>query len=341
AGVGFVAVALGVLWIVALVIPLPVSEQAIRRSSLGGPTAGLALFGVVAALLARRDPGRAIVLSGRAASVVLLAAQSLYLVVSGAGLNSYSHRAYPVTPAVAQLQHAVGSSLVALDAGNVRDVSEWRNVGFYPEINVGYGVHELALHDPTIPRAYVNAWPITAARPKLVVGRNVFAPAVTSAALARLYGVSYILAGPTVAAPLGTVRVKTIARMGLYRVPGAAQFAFPVGAVDDRVLSSRHPGDTVWQLSVEVHRTSRLVLHLTDVAGWTVTADGRSLRVGRTAGDQLAVTVPAGTHTVEARYGSSALTTGLVLAGGSLLAFDLAALVALARLPVGRHARRT
>ncbi|MHB1536575.1 MAG: hypothetical protein ACYC1D_18575, partial [Acidimicrobiales bacterium] len=50
AGVGFVAVVLGVLWIVALVIPLPVSEQAIRRSSLGGPTAGLALFGVVAAL---------------------------------------------------------------------------------------------------------------------------------------------------------------------------------------------------------------------------------------------------------------------------------------------------
>ena len=51
-----------------------------------------------------------------AACLVLLAAQSAYLVLAGVGLNSYSSRPYPLDASVAMLKRLVGNGLVALDA---------------------------------------------------------------------------------------------------------------------------------------------------------------------------------------------------------------------------------
>ena len=174
--------------------------------------------------------GRAV----RATFVVLLAAQSAYLVWAGIGLNSYSSSAFPVTRSVAELQRLVGNKLLALDGPNSRDVTMWTGDGIYPEVNIGYQIRELAVHDPVTPPAYFKTWPDAAATANYGLGNNIFAPSVPSAAVARFYGASYVLATYK-RVPKGTKLVATIAvpiggTLKLYSVPGPPSSASPQAA---------------------------------------------------------------------------------------------------------------
>ncbi len=49
----------------------------------------------------------------------LWVASAGFLLFAGVGVNAYSHTLYPVTPAIAELQHYVGSHLVGLDDGEL------------------------------------------------------------------------------------------------------------------------------------------------------------------------------------------------------------------------------
>jgi hypothetical protein len=372
-----VAVVLAALWEkvgTARLIPTPnpptnpptiATLESLRRSSLIWPTASIVLVLVLAgaawALRKRGDhkaPGLA-----RAGALTLLAAQSSFLLFAGVGLNSYSHDAFPVTPAAATVQQVVGTKLLGLDGENTDcnpttphngpfcGVRFWTGAGFYPEMNIGYGVDELAMHDPTIPQAFFDAWPVPNAEQVTPINLNLFAPAIDTVALARRYGVSYVLYLPRKGdkPPVGMRLVATAAGEQLYAVPGASQFSFVANAGANgaagtasgsapaaTVTSVTHPGDARYVVNVRVTRAAKLAVRITDVTGWHATADGKSVPVERYDGGLLSVEVPAGTHTVVLHYWPKRFTEGILLALVALLGFVVWAVL----LAVGRRRGR-
>ena len=314
----------GLLVLAAVVAPrrgrLPPSL--LDRSRLGevepaGPLSGIALAGT-------GRPSRKATWQSRAvgsACILLLATQSAYLVWAGIGLNSYFSKPFHVNRPLAELKHLVGGKLVALDGTNSQDVTLWTGVGLYPEVNIGYSIRELAIHDPVIPRAYFLTWPSQAATVNARLGNNLFAPAVGSAARARYYGASFVLASPG-RVPKGTQFVAKLATpagdwLALYRVPGATQFSFAPGS-DAKVLSAQRTGNASWRLVVDVRRASALTLRLTYFPGWHVTAGGRTLAVHKSGGLFLGVAVAAGTRAITVNYWPAGLTAGFILALAAL-----------------------
>ncbi len=306
---------------------------ALRRASLWWPTGSIALL-LVLALAAfafrRRTSGEAALNLGRVAGAGLLAAQGAFLLFAGVGINSYAATAYPVTPAVAELQADVGTQLLGLDGPNLAcpppgpqpfcGVRDWTGTGFYPLMNVPYGIDELGLHDPTVPQAYFESWPVPNEQQNTPLNLNLFVPQVNTVALAHRYGVKYVLVHPGVPAPAGMRLVATLsnagATMGLYEVPGSSRFSFgdPAGVV----TSVAHPGDATYDLKVRVAQPSRLVLRVTDVSGWHATADGKALAISRYDSALMSVVVPAGTRTIVLHYWPNRLTLGFALALAAL-----------------------
>jgi hypothetical protein len=335
--------------------PTVATLESLRRSSLYWPTAtvvGLLLLVALAWIFRNAGDVRAR-RAGTIAAVGLLAAQSAFLLFAGVGINSYSHDAYPVTPAVANLQSIVGTKLVALDSNNTSctlsvasgrpvpahsgpfcGVRYWGGAGFYPEMNLPYGIDELGLHDPLIPQRYFDAWPIPNSDQVTPINLNLFDPDVDTVALARRYGVAYVLAVPG-AKPQGMQLVATIAGEGLYSVPGSSRFAFVAGGAE--VTSTTHPSDNVYDLDVKVTARSKLAIHLTDVTGWHASANGQSLALSRYDGAQLSAEVPAGTRTITLTYWPRRFTEGIAVA---LLAVLLLAAWAVAGSVIGRRPRR-
>lgn len=268
----------------------------------------------------------------------LLAVQSGFLLFAGVGINSYAATSYPETPAVSALQSLVGGQLVGIDAGNAScappaltppqcGVRRWNGIGLYPDVNLAYGLDELAMHDPTIPQSYFDAWPVPDADQQFDGNFNVFVPDVDTLALARRYGVAYVLAADGERAPAGMTKVASIASndgdlhqtMTLYAVPGASRFSFLGSPAGDRVVSASHPGDASYRLRLAVDSPATLFLRITDVPGWRASADGRSLVVKSYDG-MLAVQVPAGTTSLDLRYWPARLTIGFVAALVALVA---------------------
>jgi hypothetical protein len=292
-------------------------SRATGRPTLSGVTAG------------RGGPN----LYATAGCLLLLAAQSAYLVWAGIGVNSYATSTFPVTAPVAELQRLVGNGLVALDGTNKHDVTLWSGAGLYPEVNIGYGIRELAVHDPVIPPAYFLTWPDQEATTNAGLGNNVFAPAVGSALRARYYGASFILATPG-SIPKNTrlvarIPVPLAGSLDLYRVPRAAQFTFDAGS-DARVVSAAQTGNASWRLHVDVPSSAALTLRLTYFPGWHVSANGKALPVSETGGLFIGVTVPPGTRTIRVAYWPPGLTAGFALALTAIAALLVGSVLVLA-----------
>ena len=355
AGILVLAGALGYMMAAANAGGVTATELSARRHALVWPAVLLSalLAGLAVAVARSRGPGGAAGPLGAAgpagagsaegrgaalrfACALLLAAQSAYLVIAGAGLNSYSSQPYPVDAAPTTLKHLVGDNLVALDGPNPGDVTRWTGTGIYPEMNAGYGIRELAIHDPVLPPAYLRTWPDQAATSNAGLGNNIFAPSIGSAALARFYGASFILASPG-RVPVGAVfvariKVALVTYVWLYRVPRAERFSFEGGS-GARVLAAARTGNNTWRLSVRVASRSTLTLRVSYVPGWHVEADGRSLPA-RTDGPFVAVTVPAGTRSIVLTYWPGGLSAGFALA-----LFSLACLILLIGAEAFRHRR--
>lgn len=329
--------------------PLPSDAvlASLRRASLWWPTASLVLVAACAALLslaarrrdarpvgpgaARRHAGRAPAGPGAAVAGALLAAQSAFLLFAGVGINSYAPDSFPATPATTTLARIAGTRLVGIDDGLGTcsppslvpprcGVRTWRGIGFYPEMNLGYGIDELGLHDPVIPQALFDGWP-QAGTGRHLVGTNLFTPDIDSVALARRYGAAFVLVAPGLPVPAGMTPVATLANHGaavqLVSVPGATRFSVVGGG--GRLVSTSHPGDARYDVQVRAPAGAELVARITDVPGWRASAGGRALVVHRAPGDLLEVRLPPGTSQVR-----------LVYAPARLLLGELAALAALA-----------
>jgi hypothetical protein len=349
----------------------PLSATSVRRSALLWPTGevlALLVLALVLPLVTRLSrprgtgagAGRKMVTLGCAWFVGV---QGAFLVVAGTGINSYAPVTYPVTPAVKTLQHLVGHHLLGLDAGTdscvaapkgqACGVRSWAGVGFYPEINVAYGVAELAVYDPLAPKAYFDSWPV-ADSGQNASGPNLFVPSIDSVALARRYGVQYVLIQPVRPVPTGMHLVTTIRDpsgepLELVRVPGATQFSFVAAQGRStangggRVISVSHPADTTYRLHVEVARAQRLTIRITNVPGWHATADGHPLGLSRSSGDLLSALVPGGTTEVVLTYQPHLLDVGWTAALVTLVLFLVASVwltgASLVR-GQGRHRRR-
>jgi Bacterial membrane protein YfhO len=295
-----------------------------RLESLLAPTLGLAALLLVWVALGLTRAG-----IRRVALPLLSVVQVATLFFAGVGIASYSKALFPRTPAIAELQHLVGGSLLGLDNANTGPLPQVAGVrsfgngkvrpaGLYPNLNVGYGIHLFGVHDPLTPVAYYATWPVPAASP-VEGGVGLFVPAIDSAALARRYGISYVIAPGAVPPPSGTSRVATIAGEALYKVPGAARFSVEAGRV--KVLGDS--GDGSYALDVTTPEPERILLGVSDLPGWHVRIDGVAVRPQVANGVMLSVEVPAGRHLVQLAYLPRRLIEGLLAALGGVLALSL------------------
>jgi hypothetical protein len=306
---------IALLWAIVAFRPLPDPAQHLRIASLWWPTGTLVLLVIATAVIsywARHRPPWRLRSPERALGLVLLSAQSGFLLFAGVGINSYSPTAFPPTSAVSRLKSVVGDSLVGIDGENT-SIRIWAGIGLYPNMNIGYGVDELAIHDPMVPEAYFKSWPVADAG-QVSSGPLLFAPDVTSASLARRYGVAYILAAPGVPTPSGTSLVARIDHLGLYSVPDSARFSVISAHNGDAVTSVSQRGDRSWTVHVRAREAGTLELALTDVPGWHVRVDGVAEPVERSRGTLLAAKLPAGARVVRVTYTVPDITVTLGLA---------------------------
>lgn len=353
AGGGFVVAALvvGVLWAFGRG-HLPAAEAGIRRDSFIWPATDIVVgVAVVAALVLadkrrRRNANRAgpsRLRVGHVAGAVMLACETVFLVIAGAPLLSSSPASLAPTPAEAVLQRAVGSALVGLGA---RACSQPPTLGILPNVNVAFDVHELAVYDPVIPAAFFRTWRATTGEPGgPALAPLVFCPAITSVTVARRYGVGYILEPTGRRGPPGTVLATQIGSEGLWRVPGAAQATlsplsadggFPADDAPGSAVAVTHPGPAKWDVVTNASSPRVLRLRLSDIPGWHASVDGRPLALDSFAGVMLEVRVPAGRHRIELHYWPDNFSTGLVVAAAVLVMLLVAVVASRARPP--RHA---
>ena len=325
---------------------------ALRQASLYWPVASLVLVAVAALLLlggraGRRERARGGTLArlsarpGEALVALALVGQSAFLLFAGVGVNSYSRVAFPGTVATATLSRLTGGALVGLDSVNDSACYRLFPTGLYPAMNVGYDIDELAVHDPTAPKAYFDSWPVAGAgqtsggacAKSPGAGVNLFAPPITSAALARRYGAAFILSdAPT--APSGARRVGPVGADTLYAVSASGRFSASAGAT---VGATSHPFDARYTLTVDGARPTTVTARITPSPGWQATSGGRPLTLGRGVGNFYTVRLPAGRHTVSFTYRPPHLVAALVLVLLALLVLAALALAAVRRRgPIGR-----
>jgi hypothetical protein len=320
---------------------LPAQEDAIRARSFIWPAfETLVGLGVIGALILvhrragadRPDnrPWRAS--AGRWAGMVLLAGETAFLVAAGAPIWTSTSTPFATTTAESALKRAVGSSVVGFGAPLCLLPP---GLGIPQNAQDAYEVHELALYDPAIPRSYFSSWTALTGRPGGFPKISIYCPGVTTVALARLYGVGFILEQAGTPGPKGSVFDTSMGGEDLYRIPGAAVATLtPVPttglppAIDavGTPVAVTHPDPASWRLVTDTARAQVLRLRLTDVPGWHASIDGRSVALHHFAGVMLELEVPPGHHTVVLNYWPDSFTVGIVLAVCALVGL-LAALV--------------
>jgi hypothetical protein len=338
AGFGGAALVLAALWLFGRG-HLPRVEATFRAKSFIWPVVATALgLGVVAFLWwehrrtqrvesGRRRARRA----GTVAAVALLACETTFLVVSGVPVWWSSPRGFVPTPAVLSLKHAVGSALVG------EGTTGCDGQAITSEVNAAFGVHQLTAYDPVIPRAYFLDWRVISGEAAGPAGSFIYCPAVTTASLARRYGVRYVLEPHGAQGPQGGVFDRAVGNEDLYRIPGAGAatltaiapgHGLPSPDARGKTVAVTYPGPASWKLVTHSTRPAVLRLRLTDLPGWHATIDGRPLGLLPFTGVMLQARIPPGTHTIELHYWPGSFTAGIVLAALSVLALCVVPLVA-------------
>ena len=347
AGFGIAAVVLIVLAGIVLESQIKGFDRTIRENSFLWPVGTTAVGLLVLMFLwerlssAPRGERRHVLGRGWIAGMVLLLTETAFLVSAGAPLWSASSTMFPTSAAVAALQRAVGSSTVGFAKCHAID-GYASDLGILPDANVGYSVSEFAVYDSALPAAYYRSWTAATGQQVPAQASSIFCPSLTTATLARLYGVAFVLqtsGGPPVT---GATFDRRIDGEDLYRVPGAAQASLiPVATQGNDVVGTpvavTHPDPTTWRMGTSAESASELRLRLTDSPGWQATIDGRPLALNQWAGVMLETRVPPGHHLIVLQYEPDRFTQGLVIAGGTIVVMIAALTVPVLR----RRSRRS
>ncbi len=277
-------------------------------------------------------------LTGRTlAALALLAGETLFLVVTGAALwSSTGQTVLSPSEHYAMIKQAVGNDLVGYGRAECFPSS----LGIDVSVNAIYRVHELELDDRLAPSAYLQAWKATTGR-SAYQRYDIYCPAITTAQLARLYGVQFVLDPKDAPAPRGAVFDEYLGDTALYSIPGAAAATItpltPTGQipgpeVPGTPVGAAPPESGTWKLTTNSEVSSVLRLRLTDVPGWHATIDGRPLALSRFSGIMLQARIPAGRHTIELHYWPETFSLGIALA--------LCGVAGLVLVPIGLSLRR-
>ncbi len=320
-------------------------DRALRRSSLVWPTwtTGMLIVVALALIVAPKRSETVRRWIRRAVAALFVGAQGAFLVIAGVGINSYFKNPFPTNAAVKTVQRIVGTGMFASDTpinesclnlpparvNKPCGVRLWAGYGFIPNVQGGYDIDELAMHDPIIPQRYFAAWPVPNAGQVFKGNVGVFSPSITSVALARRYGVTTVLLPPGYPLPKGMNLVAEVPvgdknKIEVATVPDSSRFAFvdSHASYPATVLSYTQTNDATYVLDVDVPTSSTLVLHVTYFSGWHVSANGHPLRVEPYEG-MFEVRVPAGTTRITAHYWPRTFTEGIVLAAAGLVGLGL------------------
>lgn len=274
---------------------------------------------------------------------LLLACQTALLVVDDGPIPSSSSTEYAATPAVVALQRAVGSSLVGLGAKS--NQSGGLGLGLFPNTNIPFGIHEFAAYDPIIPLRYFTDWRPVNGTSSGVAGNYEFTPGISSATVARRYGIPYVLEGHGDPGPVGGVFVTRVGDEDLYRIPGAATATLVPTTPSGRWPSTDAPGkavDVEWPGPSEVRVVTNassaqvLRLRLSSVPGWRATIDGRPLALTPYLSMMLQAHIPPGNHIIELRYWPRRFTEGIVIAACAVVGFVVVGIVIRRRAIIAR-----
>ena len=269
-----------------------------------------------------------------AATALLVVAEIGFLLFGTPRLWSSSHTGFAPTPAVARLASIVGDQRIGFDCANATHLAD---LGILPEANAVYGIAEAEMYDAILPLRYLSVYSRLSHTAPAQPNSGNFCVPVTSAAIARDYGISYVLEASGAAALPGGVRVGTVGGEELWRVPGASVVTVqPLRAALDDTSATAVPVSEADPARLTLHvdpgTVSRLELHVGAFPGWSARIDGRRLRLRSLFGDELQATVPAGAHTVVLTYRPKRWVEGTWAA--------IAALVALALVAVGEAVGR-
>ena len=253
-------------------------------------------------------------------AAVLLGAETIFLIMSGVGLWTSTSTPFAPTPGSVALQKAVGSGLVGLGAPQCLFPP---GLGIPVNDNIVYGVHELAVYDPMVPSKYYVAWKGSTGSQGGQPTVSHYCPGVTSATIARDYGVSFVIEPHGSLGPIGGVYDTEIDGEELYRIPGAspailvprpASGQLPSDSAVGVPVPVTHPDPASWRMTTDSTTPQVLRLHLTNVPGWHATIDGHPLPLRQYSLIMLQALVPPGRHVIELHYWPSAFTEGIVLA---------------------------
>jgi hypothetical protein len=273
-------------------------------------------------------------------AVFLLVGETVVLIIAAIPVWVGSSSPRPLTPTSAEvsLQQTVGSSLVGFAGAGLSNRGgclKKGGLGIPPNVNVAFGVRQLAVYDPLVPSAYFTSW---ASQSHTAAGFRRFfyyCPPIDTLAQADLYGVGFVLQRQGLAGPQGGQFVKRIRDEDLYSMPGAAAATLtpiPVrlaGVVLPAVdalgtpISVVHPDAASWRISTDAKTPQELRLRLTNVPGWRATIDGRLLALVPLAQIMLQARIPGGRHDIELHYWPPAFTAGLALAAASVFCLVL------------------
>ena len=276
-----------------------------------------------------------------AAAVLIVGCEVGFLLTATPDLWSSSRVGFATTPAERAYQAVVGADRV----GFVRcpSIGQQPDLGILAEANSAYGVQELAAYDPVVPKAWFQSYAAAAGHPTELAVNN-FCASVTSASLAREFGVTYVLVPPGSPPPDGTQLVTLIDTVGVWRVPGAGIFtegreSDPPGAAET-VVPFRSDAAGHLAMSVEAAEPAVLHIHISDLPGWRATVDGRPVAVKRWDQAMMEIAVGPGRHQIGLTYRPAAWIFGLWIALATVVAVLVALSEPLWRAHLGAISRR-
>jgi hypothetical protein len=324
---GAVAIVVGVVWDRHVHSGLPAVEAHIQAHSFIWPVVGVVVLVVVAVALflperhGTRFAAGGVRLPSRplALGLVLFGVEAAFLLTATPGIWSSSNSFFPVTPAEATLQSDVGRARVGYST--CPSVISWPALGILPEANSAYGVREAAAYDGVVPQSYFTAYFQAAHQPVPAnTGFGQYCASMSNAALARHFGVSYVLSPTGKPGPPGDILVTAIEGEDLYRVPGGSVVTTePEGSPPDSAAATVIPiggsDPSSMHLTVSDNSPSVMYIHVTNFPGWKATIDGHGLSLHDWGGTMMSASLPAGNHVIVIRYVPKAFQYGLLLAG--------------------------
>jgi hypothetical protein len=328
------AIVIGALWVHHLRLELPAAAAQIQAQSFVWPVVGLGALAVGSAVLLvssrqtrsvqtknLRAPSRSMIVA-----TTLFAAEAVFLLTATPNLWSSSKTFLPTTPAVAALQHEVGNGRVGFAA--CPSIQSFPDLGIWPEANDLFSVSEDATDDPIIPKSYFTSY-FDYLGESVTTSDALYCPSMTSARLARHFGVGYVLAAGGSPAPSGTKLVNDIAGEDVYRVPGGGVITVePRGAPQDSpnatVEAVQTSDPNAVRVVVAVTTPSTMYVHITNFPGWTATINGHKLGLHNWGGSMLSASLPTGRHVILLSYEPETFKVGIILAAAAALVFAIA-----------------